>query len=251
MAKQSGLGDNCWVGGYDLSGDIGMLDRVACPRGTLDVTGINKSAVERILTHKDGAIGYTAYFNPSAGQAHPVLSVLPTTDVQVIYCRGTTLGNPAACMIGKQLGYDQSRGADGSLTFKIQSVGNAYGLEWGRQATAGIRTDTAATNGSSIDDTAPSSYGLQAYLQVFALTGTDATIKIQQSSDNGVGDAFADVTGGGFTAVTTAPGTQRIATATNLAVERYLRVVTTTAAGFTSLRFGVVIVRNTLAAEVF
>lgn len=87
-------------------------------------------------------------------------------------------------------------------------------------------------------------YGLQAYLHVLAFTGTDATVKIQQSSDNGSTDAWADVTGGGFTAVTTGPQAQRIQTARSLTVERYLRVVTTTSAGFTNLQFLVVVVKN-------
>jgi len=71
------------------------------------------------------------------------------------------------------------------------------------------------------------SQGLVAYLQVFSFSGTSVTATIQESSNNGAGDAFAAVTGGAFTAVSAAPATQRIATATNLAVERYLRVALT------------------------
>ena len=48
MAKTSGLGDNCYVGGYDLSGDIGSLGKISGSVATIDVTGINKSAFERI-----------------------------------------------------------------------------------------------------------------------------------------------------------------------------------------------------------
>lgn len=93
-------------------------------------------------------------------------------------------------------------------------------------------------------------YGMQAYLQVTSFTGTDVTIKIQSSADNGSTDAFADVTGGGFTAVTTGPQVQRIATSATLEIERYLRVVTTTSGGFTSLTFNVVVCPN-ITATVF
>lgn len=244
MTKQSGLGDNAYIAGYNLSGDITSLGRIGGGPAPWEVTGIDKSAVERIGLLRDGAIEYTAYFNPAAGQAHPRLSLLPTTDVLMTYCRGTTLGSPAAGLVAKQIDYDGDRGDDGSFTFKVQALANAYGIEWGRQGTAGIRTDTTATDGASIDDAAASSFGLQAYLHVFAFTGTSVTVKLQESSNDGGGDAFADVTGGAFAAAS-AIGTQRIATAGGLAVERYLRVVTT--GTFSNAQFAVLIVRNQVA----
>jgi hypothetical protein len=246
VAKQSGLGDNCFVAGYDLSGDVGSLSKIGGGPKPLVVTAINKSAFERIGGIRDGGLEYMAFFNDATGQAHPRLSTLPRTDQIVTYCRGTTLGNPAAACVAKQLNYDGTRGADGSFTFTVQALANAYGLEWGRQLTAGKRTDTAATNGTPVDFTASSAFGLQAYLHVTSFVGTDATIKIQESSDNGA-DAYADVTGGGFTQVTSGPTSQRIATSAVLSVERYLRVVTTTSAGFTSLVFSVTVMRNLTA----
>jgi hypothetical protein len=243
--KTGGLGDNLLVGGYNLSGDVGSLGRIGGGPATQDVTGIDKSAMERIGLRRDGGIDFVAFFNPTAAQAHPVLSALPTGDVAVSYLRGTTLANAGAACIAKQITYDPSRAADGALTIAVQTLSTGYGLEWGIQHTAGLRTDTAATNGTAVDGAAATAFGLQAYLQVTAFTGTDVTIKIQESSDNGA-DAYADVVGGGFTQVTAAPFTQRIATGTGLAVERYLRVATTTAGGVTSVTFNVIVVRNQL-----
>ena len=74
-----------------------------------------------------------------------------------------------------------------------------------------------------------------------SFTGTSVTVKIQESSDNGAGDAWADVTGGGFTAATGVT-TQRLETARGQTVERYLRAVTT--GTFSSATFAVVAVRN-------
>jgi hypothetical protein len=93
-------------------------------------------------------------------------------------------------------------------------------------------------------------YGLQAYLQVTAFTGTDVTVKLQESKDNGSTDTWTDVVGGGFTQVTSGPTTQRIATSATQQVERYLRAVTTTSGGFTALSFNVVVCRN-LVSTVF
>lgn len=246
--KTSGLGDNLYVGGYNLSGDIGAIDSISSPRGVLDDTGIDKLAHERLLSTKDGEISFTSFFNVDTAQEHPVLSVLPTTDIGVMYMRGTTAGNPAAAMIGKQVGYDPTRGADGSLTFKVQALASGYGLEWGKQLTAGTRTDTTATQGASLDNAASSAFGLQAYLQVFGFTGTDVTIKLQDSADNA---SWADLTAGAFAQVTAGRQTQRLATANNATVRRYLRVTTTTSGGFTSAAFAVMVTRNPVAGVTF
>lgn len=183
-----------------------------------------------------------SHFNPATDKQHDVLSTLPTTDRQLMYFRGTTLGNPAAALIAKQLNYDPTRDNDGKMTIAVRAEANGYGLEWGRSMTAGIRTDTTATNGTSVDfGTGSTTFGAQFYLQVFAFTGTSVTVKVQESSDNGGADAFADVTTGTFTAATGIT-TERLQTARNQTVERYLRVVTT--GTFSNAQFAVIAVRN-------
>lgn len=243
MAKTSGLGDNFYWGGVDLSGDVGAIGRIAGGMaGTQDVTGIDKSAFERLGLLRDGGIEWTSFFNASAGQAHLTLSTRPTTDKIVTYCRGTTLGNPAASMVAKQINYDPTRGADGSLTIAVQSLPNGYGLEWGRLLTAGKRSDSAATEGSSLDFGAAGTNGLQAWLHVFSFTGTSCTVKLQSSSDDAATDAFADVTGGAFTAATGVTA-ERITVSGN--VEQYLRAVTT--GTFTECTFAVSVCVNATA----
>lgn len=248
MAKSSGLGDALAVGGYDLSGDIGSLSKISGSVALLDVTAIDKSAFERIGGLRNGEIGYMAYFDPAVGASHPVLSALPRTDQQMMYMRGRAIGNAAACMVGKQIDYNPTRAANGMYTFAIQAMSNGFGLEWGNLLTAGLRTDTAATNGTGLDGLASSSFGAQAYLQVTAFTGTDVTVKIQDSADN---STFADVSGLTFTQTVAAHTTQRIATANNATIRRYTRAVTVTSGGFTSATFAVVIVRNQIAGQVF
>lgn len=248
MTKSSGLGDNCYVGGYDLSGDIGALSKISGSIALLDVTGINARAYQRIGGIRTGAISYNSFFNPTAGQEHTALSTLPTTDQSIMYCRGTTIGSPAACMVGKQLKYDPTRANTGALTFAVDAVSNGYGLEWGNLLTAGLRTDSAATNGTGYDGTAQTTFGLQAYLQVTAFTGTDVTVTIQDSADN---VSFANLTGGAFAATTAAHTTQRIATSNAATVRRYLRAITTTSGGFTSVTFAVSVTRNPIAGQVF
>lgn len=241
MPKTSGLGDNFYVGIYDLSGDINALGTVGGSVGTLDVTSIQSYGYERIGGLRTGTLEFTSLFNVDAGREHVALKSLPYTDVIMTYCRGTALGSPAASMTSKQINYDASRGDDGSMTFNVQAQANGYGLEWGQLLTAGIRTDTAATNGSSIDTTASKSFGGQAYLHVTAFTGTDVTIKIQDSADNSSWTDVSSFTFGSITSTTSA----RIQLGSTATVRRYLRVITTTTGGFTSVSFAVNVVKNT------
>jgi hypothetical protein len=210
----------------------------------MEMTGIDKSAFERVGGLRDGSVEHSSWFNPSPGAAHPTLSALPRSDRVVTYCRGTALGSAAACLVSKQLDYAPTRAADGGLSVAVAAQANGYGLEWGRLYTAGKRTDSGATNGAGVDDGASSTFGLQAYLQLFAFTGTSVTVKVQESSDGGVGDPWADVVGGVFAAAS-AVGAQRVATAGNLTVERHLRVVTT--GTFSNAQFAVIVCRNPLA----
>lgn len=246
MGKQSGLGQRLYVGGYDISGDITELGTVASPIATLDTTGIDKSAMERIQGLKDGQLDVTAWFNPenvSTIQEHAVYSTLPRTDVLMSFVASpVAIGAETYNLIGKQINYDPKRAQDGTFTFGVSTQGNGYGGNWGKLLTAGKRSDTVATLGTASDGGAASAFGFQAYLQIFAFAGTDVTVKLQDSADN---VTFADITSGTFVQITsTTPGTQRIAVGGTAAVRRYVRATTVTSAGFTSLVFAVVLERN-------
>jgi hypothetical protein len=252
MPKQSGMGDNFYLNGYDLSGDINSLSRIGGGPATLPATNITQSAEARMGGVRDGGIDFIAYYNPGpeANAAHTVLSALPTADVIVSYFRGTSLGNPAACEVAKQANYDPTRGQDGSLTFAVNTLVNGFGLEWGVMLTPGIRTyGGGAQFGPGFDTGAAASFGAQAYLQVFAFAGTDATVKIEDSPDNsswaGLAPAFT------FAQTTAAPSAQRIATANTQTVRQWVRASVTTVGGYTNLQFAVVIVKNTVAGQVF
>ncbi|MFJ4682058.1 hypothetical protein [Streptomyces sp. NPDC088789] len=246
MAKTSGLGDNLHIAGFNASGDIQALGAIGGGPALLNFTGIDKGAYERKGGLRDGRFEMTTFFNPDPlnGATHETLSALPRTNVILTYCRGTILGNPAASLVSKQIGYDPSRGDDGMLTFAVSAQANGYGIEWGRQLTGGVRTDTAATNGTGIDTTASAAFGGQAYLQVFEFTGTDATVTIQDSADN---VTFADVTGLKFSQITAGPTSERIAIGNTATIRRYVRAATVTTGGFGLLSFAVNFIKNEVA----
>jgi hypothetical protein len=125
MAKQSGLG---WTtasvddaGGVvrAIKNDITDLD-CATPRAVQDVTGIDKSAIERILLLADFSVNFNGVFNPTANAAHDVFKTVPSTSVPrtvTLTVGGATLANE--CLFTD---YQLKRGADGSLVFTTPGV---------------------------------------------------------------------------------------------------------------------------------
>lgn len=251
MTKQSGLGDNLYVAGYDLSGDIGSLSNVHGGNTPIVVTGINQSAIQRLGGLRDGGLTFTSFMDDASGNgAHTRLRTLPTTDVLVSYFRGQSLGNAACACVAKQINYDPTRDNSGSLVFTTEVQANGFGVEWGFQLTPGIRTDVTATSGTGIDLTqgigTPTStaFGLQSYLQVFSFTGTSVVIKLQDSADN---VTFADITGAAHTSLTGITS-ERIATGAMQTIRRYIRAVTV--GTFTQLSFALMATNN-IVAEAF
>lgn len=250
MPKQAGMGDALFLDQFDISGDVAALDSLSTPIVALDFTDITQFAMARKYGLADGKAEFTTYYDSAVGAAHRVISGSPGSmtrnDRVLTYCRSTTLGGPALTINGKVNVYEPSRAADGSFPIKVAAEANQFGAEWGRQHTAGKRSDVAPTNGSPVDfGSVGVAFGLQAYLHVFSFTGTSVTVKLQESSDNGP-DVYADVVGGAFTAVS-AVGTQRIQTSRTLAVERFLRVVTT--GTFSQCTFAVNVVRNLVRVD--
>lgn len=309
MAKTSGLGDNFYIGGYDLSGDVASLDQIGGGPALLDVTPINVSAHARIGGLRDGSMQFTTFFENSSavsspavpattvaqvstynfpvlvtvtggtmtnvtvngvtvgtgagtyllpalgsitmtysvaptwawvlvGTGHNALSALPRTDDIASYFRGSTLLNPAACCIGKQLNYDGTRDNSGNFTLKCEVQANGFGIEWGKQITAGLRTDTTATTGSAVDQGAGSTFGAQAYLQLVGFVGTSVDVKVRHCTTSG--GTYADLIDfGSLAAIGAVRGT---AAGT---VNEFLKVVTS--GTFTYAKFAVMFVQNSSA----
>jgi hypothetical protein len=224
MAKRGALGSELLVGGSRLSNDIGQVNSITTPVGVQDVTGIDKSARETLLLLRDGSITFTPFFNPATGRAHPILSALPRTDVITSFLVANAQGEPAFCLNGKQNNYDASRSPAGELTFSTTTNGNGYGGEWCEILTDdGITTSTSAENLASLDGGAATDFGLQAYLHVLSFSGTSITVTLEDSADNA---SFSAITGGAFTAATAA-GAERIQTARDATIRRYVRCALT------------------------
>lgn len=239
MAKQSGLGDQLFISGVDIGGDVSAIGSLSTPRETLPATAITQSAQARLFGKRDGMAEFTVYFNPAVGETHDALSALPTTDVHLMYLRGQGIDSEAVGLVGKQIDYAGTRGDDGSLMFAVSAQANAFGIDWADQLTTGKETHASAANNTAIDTLASAAFGFQAYLQVFSIGSGTASIDIEDSADN---VSFAAVTDGAFTDVTASTFERIQSSSATATVRRYVRVATSGV--FTNLVFAVIINKN-------
>jgi hypothetical protein len=250
MAKQTGMGMNYYVGGYDLSGLTNSLGSIhGGPNTQQDVTDITQSGVARLGLLRDGGINWVSYFDPT-GNAHTLLSTLPTADeLCTVFVPPLALGSPAFSLNSKVVGYDPQRATDGSLVLNVNAFANGFGGEWGIQLTPGHRVDgaaVAASSSNSFDTGASLSLGVQMYVQLFAFSGTSVTISLWDSADN---ITFAAVSGVTTTALTTANQTVRIASSNTATVRRYIAIATV--GTFSNADFAVMVNKNVMAGVVF
>lgn len=121
MAKQSGLGDYFAVDNSagalkDISNDVTNIT-VNVGQNLFDITGLDKSAMERLIGLSDGSFQVNGVFNASANQAHSVFSTRTGTRTVTYAIGGNTAGNPVLSMECLIDSYNLSRGNDGSLTW--------------------------------------------------------------------------------------------------------------------------------------
>src|SRR6202012_5117787 len=123
MAKTSGLGsaiavDNSSGSPETISNDITNYS-FSPPRAAQDVTGIDKSANERILLLADFSVTLNGVFNTATNMSHAVFSTVPSTSVNrttTISPIGTTTGNPKLANKVLYTDYQITRADSGELT---------------------------------------------------------------------------------------------------------------------------------------
>jgi hypothetical protein len=85
-----------------------------------DVTGLDKSAFERLLLLADASFTGNGVFNDASNQAHDVFKTVPSTSV----ARTVTLTVSGQTLANEMLftDYALTRAADGSLVFSVPGV---------------------------------------------------------------------------------------------------------------------------------
>lgn len=122
MAKESGLGwttcsvDNSAGSLKAIVNDVTSLE-FSTPRAVQEVTGLDKSAIERIPLLADFSSTLSGVFNDDADKSHDVFKVLDNVRTQTLVVSGQTLTNEVLFT-----DYQLSRADDGSFTWQAPSV---------------------------------------------------------------------------------------------------------------------------------
>lgn len=142
------------------------------------------------------------------------------TGYQVMVLFGTSQGDRAVCVNSARLGpYEWKSVVTDVNRLTGQLVTDSIGWEECKLIQPKAQK-TSDGNGTSLDNGTASSDGLTAYLQVFECGGDDDLIvKIQESSDDGATDPWADKI-----TFTTATGITAERKTVSGSIERYLRV---------------------------
>jgi hypothetical protein len=124
VAKENGLGFAVTVddaGGVAriISNDITNL-QFGTPRGVQDVTGVDKSAMERLLLLADASVTLNGVFNDAANLSHSVFKTVPSSSVN----RTTALAISGQTLSMEMLytDYGMTRAQDGSFTWTAPGV---------------------------------------------------------------------------------------------------------------------------------
>lgn len=125
MAKETGLGwsafsvDDSGGSVCDIKNDVTQL-AITTPRGVQDVTGLDKSAYERLLLMADGTVNVQGVFNDAAGKSHAVFKTVPSTSTART-TTNTVSGNTLA-MEMLYTDYQINRAQSGELTWTAPGV---------------------------------------------------------------------------------------------------------------------------------
>lgn len=111
MAKVSGLPTTVSVGGAAIANDVGSLT-LSTPYGVQDVTGIDKSAFERLLLRADAQLTLNFFFNITASQSHLTLRTPGSKAIVIVFANSAA----TATFTAVQTDYTLTLGDDGSLT---------------------------------------------------------------------------------------------------------------------------------------
>lgn len=131
MAKESGLGwttcsvDNSAGVAKALVTDTTSVE-FSTPRAVQDVTGLDKSAYERIHLLADFSATLSGVFDDAADHSHDVFKDLSTVRTLTLVVSGQTLGNEVLLT-----NYELTRADSGEFTWSVPAVlGNGTVPTW-------------------------------------------------------------------------------------------------------------------------
>jgi hypothetical protein len=134
MAKQSGLGittlsvDDATNTQQAIKNDFTDF-KLATPRAVQDITGVDKSAWERLLLLADCSFTLNGVFDGATNMAHAVFSTIPSTSVNRLVTLVMNAKTLAPTLVLTD--YQITRAVGGALTFSVPgSLANGVVPTW-------------------------------------------------------------------------------------------------------------------------
>jgi hypothetical protein len=228
MAFIHGKGAAALVGEFDLSAFLNNWE-VAGTADTAEVTTFGGSSKSYIGGLKDATLSLSGFFDGAASAVDEVLAAaLGGSRLFTLAPAGVgTVGSRVQIANALETSYNVTAPVADAVTISAEAQvinGVAPGV-----LLANLVARTAAGQTAAVDNAASTSAGYRTIIHLVAFTGTDVTVKVQESADN---SSWADLVT--FTQLTAIGSELKTGTGT---VARYLRV--DVAGTFTTVTFAV------------
>lgn len=109
MAKENGIGMTVTIASNAITNDV-LSVQLSTPKAMQIITGLDKSAMERLTLLADASCTPTGVFNDASSMSHATLKAFSTAKTVALAHSGQTLS-----MSMMQTDYQVSRGADGAI----------------------------------------------------------------------------------------------------------------------------------------
>lgn len=247
MAFSHGTAADVFLDGFDVTCFVNEVSF----EGEIDaseITTLCKTAKEYIPGMEDATASFSGFYDHGVDTAdlqtlqYKLQALHRTITSSTYYPAGTSQGSPAYLINGMLTSHSVGTTVDEAATtdFEMQS---STGINRGIAAVAqGAVTTTGATGAGALDNGAATSNGLEAILQVTAVSGTTPTldVKVQHTDDISGTPVWVDL-------ITFAQKNSRGSEYKVVAsgdVERYLRVTWTVAGTTPSFTMNVAVARK-------
>lgn len=231
MAKYAAKGTRIYLDNHDVSGFLNNSEQTLTQEVPI-VTCFSDDGPRRVVNNYDVEHGDLGLFDGDASSIDEIIHAL--------------LGSSADHYLTKMWGVSAEGGIAYDSIVELMNkpesaqLAGAVMLNWNTRGSGGVSrgnvlmnaTVTGAGNRSGVNQGAKlSGPAYRVIIRVLSLTGTNIVLKVQQSSDDGGGDAYADIAG--LTSGTlTGPGL--VVVQTTAALEAYRRINISTPGGFTN-----------------
>lgn len=219
MAKYLSDVAQFWFGGYDLGADTTQAEMGNLCRA-LPTHGWGDSAEKNIAGILAGEFRHDGMLEDAANQFNAAAAALINTTPAVTLAVSNTAGKRAFSGLVYQSAFKTPMSLGGLILGRVDGTTDGK-VESSALVIQEKVTKTSNFNSASVNNSASSSNGGVGFIHVFAADGT-ADVVIEESSDDGAGDAFATVlTFAQFSGISS----ERVAITGT--VEQYLRVALT------------------------